>query len=677
MKEKVILKKLVFLIGFFQVLAYYFIGVFETPHMFSVACPQIDTLLYCQSAKQIAIGLPFIFTPGDLPSTGCTSHLYPFLLAIPYVFGLHGPQLLLGGFILNSLFYLIFLYSWFLIIEKLLDNGKSRIIAALLLAISGHAAVSAMGQSDVGLFMALSSSLFAAWLYEKKVLFNVLLVLAPWTRPEGMMLTLAIGVIYVVRFFCGEKIQKTEITSLVLGVLSSLGVLLFNLCLTGIIQFHSIEFKGYFKQLDFFSALIMSLDDLVKMGRHMLLGLPGENTNRSLYAFPLLGALASIFGILSRRWELSSRTWKLLTWCLACALGITSVAISGWQNTNIDRYLAWIFPIGIVFVASGITTLAEQVKRNDLYWVLTSVFVAFQCIGAIGFMARFALTSRSSQQYYDSKLSMAQNIKENQTVGSIRSSTAYALNGNRLKHLAGLYSPEFRSLNSYLNIEVLKHNPSSRFDLWEFETSSPRLRGYDVSAIATNQIFTGIEGLSLYTTSWEALDNAIAPTTTAVDDRALSARIDVGFLKEERKASFKVRSRLHNLEYQPFVMTGTYADSTNRLIDVGIPVTGWTEMTVPLVKGKDAVCVIRTSASAENVSWNRNGNGTSVHLKSPLRLQMNINGQMLPVVSEPIDEGIGRFSEIVMSVPGKYIIEGDNQIEIYGDHIAFCYWFYQ
>lgn len=677
MKKSITLNSVIISIGLIQVLAYYFVGICETPHMFSVACPQFDTLLYCQSARQIVNGQPFVFTPGDLPSTGCTSHLYPFILAIPYVLGLTGPQLLLGGFIINALFYLVFLHSWYLIVKKVLNSNRARIAAVLLLAISGHSAISTLGQSDVGLFMALSSSLFAAWLYERRLIFNILLILSPWTRPEGMMIIAAIAIIYIARLLCGERIGKTEIVTLCLGIASSLGVFLFNFYLTGTFQFHSIEFKGYFKRQDFFTALQMSLDDLIQMGRHMLLGMPGENSNRALYAFPLLSTLVAIWGVTSEKWDFSSRTWKVGTWCLACLFGIVSVAVSGWQNTNLDRYLAWVFPIGVIFVARGISVLSEKTMRTDLYYLMLSVFVIFQSISSAGFISRFAFSSRYCQQHYDSLLSMGKNIEREKTVGSVKSSMAYALNGNRVKHLSGIYSPEFRTPTPYSNIEVLKHTPKSRFDLWEFDTASPEFGGYDVSVIATNQVYAGIDGTSLYTTSWEALDNALCPNTNIVKQLTLSSRVDVGFRLEEKKSSFKVSSRLLNLEYQPFVMTGSYANSSNSLIDVGIPVTGWSEMTVPLIAGKDTFCIVRTTSTAKNVRWNRNNAGTNVNLKSPLRLQVSVNGEMLPIVSVHIDRDADKFTDIVLCLPGKIITGQDDHVEIYGDHIAFCYWFYQ
>jgi hypothetical protein len=97
--------------GVFQVAAYYFVATWASPNQY-VAVPQSETLLYCQSARQIADGMPFVFTPGDKPSTGCSSHLYPFLLAALYKTGATGEALFTAGFVLNALFYLVFLACW-------------------------------------------------------------------------------------------------------------------------------------------------------------------------------------------------------------------------------------------------------------------------------------------------------------------------------------------------------------------------------------------------------------------------------------------------------------------------------------------------------------------------------------------------------------------------------------
>ena len=192
--------KILLFLGGLQILAYYFVGSMLTPRSFSVACPQPDTLLCCQSAKQIALGQPFVFSPGEAPSTGSTSHLYPFLLAVPYLLGMHGATLLLGGFILNALLYLAFLYAWHHIFEELLEDDRAKLCASVLLGLFGQSACCAFGQTDTGLIMAVTAGVFAAWLRNRRLLFGILLALSPWCRPEGMMLIVGFGFVFVCSF---------------------------------------------------------------------------------------------------------------------------------------------------------------------------------------------------------------------------------------------------------------------------------------------------------------------------------------------------------------------------------------------------------------------------------------------------------------------------------------------
>jgi hypothetical protein len=75
-----------------------------------VAPPQRDSLMYQQYARSMAEGHPFRYNPGDAPSTGSTSYLYPALLALLYKVGAHGDALATAGFVLASVLYLAFLF---------------------------------------------------------------------------------------------------------------------------------------------------------------------------------------------------------------------------------------------------------------------------------------------------------------------------------------------------------------------------------------------------------------------------------------------------------------------------------------------------------------------------------------------------------------------------------------
>ena len=52
-----------------------------------MSLPLDDSFIYLQYAKAIAEGHPFVYTPGNAPTTGSTSLLYPLLLVPPHWFG--------------------------------------------------------------------------------------------------------------------------------------------------------------------------------------------------------------------------------------------------------------------------------------------------------------------------------------------------------------------------------------------------------------------------------------------------------------------------------------------------------------------------------------------------------------------------------------------------------------
>ena len=85
---------IVLILGVFQVAAYYISGAtVRADGGFSIGQP--DTLLYCQAARRIVEGHPFSYSEGAAMSTGTTSVLYPFVLAVPAALGADGDAIIL------------------------------------------------------------------------------------------------------------------------------------------------------------------------------------------------------------------------------------------------------------------------------------------------------------------------------------------------------------------------------------------------------------------------------------------------------------------------------------------------------------------------------------------------------------------------------------------------------
>jgi hypothetical protein len=65
--------------------------------------PVDDAYIHFQYARQVASGEPFVYNPGEDPSSGATSLLYPFILAIGYKLGFTGLNLGYWAYLVGAL----------------------------------------------------------------------------------------------------------------------------------------------------------------------------------------------------------------------------------------------------------------------------------------------------------------------------------------------------------------------------------------------------------------------------------------------------------------------------------------------------------------------------------------------------------------------------------------------
>ena len=676
------LTPLMLCVGLFQIAGYYLAGTLASPDG-SMAVPQPDTLLYCQAARRIAEGHPFSFSDGAAACTGTTSVLYPFLLAIPYLLGAKGDSLLTAGFVLNALFYIAFLLGWAKALQIWLDKPIARFTAALLIALSGQIAFCAMAQSDIGCWLAASGWLAAGLASRNRWLYGSLLVLGPWIRPEGMICVTALGFMLAVMAIYA-RMRPHDIPTLPLkklsfiflaGVASCFGVFALNYFLTGQAQFASVANKGYFKTLPFPAAVDQTALDALKMLKDYVFGL-ATSSPRDSFLIPFLAAIFIWIGVFRYPWR-NARSIGLVILVVAAGGGFLSVAQSGWQGTNFDRYLVWITPIVLVLFAEGLSCAISHFRSDtDLPVLPLAVCIVFASSMAFVSACRFCRSSSMSNRLYLFSLEVDKSLPEKAKVGSFGGAgIAYGLGQRQYAHLWGIYSPEFQVKTEAAALEILKNKPETRFDYWFLRpdiTSSAF--GNNAKDFCGENLMTGPDGMEIRKTAWAAFDEARQPHTKLPAGLNLVCRVDVGYETDEKASAYEMIDRYGRPPAAPF----SIADKLNGkpAIDAARLLVGGDAMTVPLLAGKMVTVVMRTYPKrTETRSDGKGANSSDYAFANPLKMNIAIDGALVQQVS--VAYATNGFSDVSFNLPGTAIRQTPCRIAFLGDHIAAGYWFYQ
>lgn len=660
-------------IGLIQIAIYYLLGSLVRPDG-GFAIGQPDTLLYCQAARRIVEGAPFSFSAGTAASTGTTSVLYPFILAVPVLLGFDGESLICAGFLLNATFYLVFLTGWGLLIgEVFRERALVRTTAGLLIAAFGPCAFCALTQTDIGLWMAVSA--FLAWglFMGRRCVYAPLLLLGPWLRPEGMALVVVFCMVLLGVTWRDRSGHASDWVIGILGVASILGVFALNWLLTGEAQFASVANKGHGTLLPPLQALYATAVDGLSLAGAYLFGI-SKSAPRSLMFVPVLGALCLWLAVGTRNWRVTS--WREIVWYLSVMVSFGLVASSGMQDINLDRYLSWTFPLLLVLVAEGCGAFAEKFGQEALAWRMAGLNCLFIVAMAIVFAGLFGAASEKSDRHRAFAEQCERTMAPGGSVGLWgHAGVAYEFSSRRIAHLSGVYSPEFRTKTSVAAIEILKREPKTRFDYFFWESPDcPSLFGGIERALFAEQLEVGPDGFELRRSNWKALDAAEIPPQIPVPGVELCDRLDVGYEKEEKSHDYNLLSRYHMPDFEPFLQSGSLAG--REIVEGGRFVFGGDEMCVSACPGKDLYVVMRTYPRQKVVPTREiSPRPMDYAFKPSLELLLRIDDRDVGVVRVAISTN--SFSDVSFRIPGGAIATSCPRVSIHGGHIACGYWFYQ
>lgn len=678
------LVKLMLAIGILQMAACYLAGALVRSDG-GMAIPQTDTLLYCQAARRIVEGCPLSFSVGTAASTGTTSHVYPFVLAVPYLIGFRGDSLIRAGFFLNGIFYLAFLLCWGFVIDRRLSHPFSRLVAAVTVACLGQTAYSAFAQSDIGMWLAMSGIVAAGLATGNRTVYGLALVAAPWVRPEGMVCAIALVLVLVVLFFLRRRLPKAEwlqaqdvsrqdVLIAVAAVVSVIGVFGLNVAVSGHVQFSSLAHKGYFKTLPFANAVFATCVDMLKLSKGLLLGIP-DGAPRDFYGVPVLGAALMWFAVFCRDWRRTD--WREAVWLLAVAGGVLTVAQSGWQNTNVDRYIGWTLPTLLLFSAEGAGAVVARFGGSLAACLLGAINALFVVATAPVFACMLHMTSSETDLLRAFAVECEKVMERGESVGTWGDcGIAYEMGDRKVAHLGGIYSPEYMVAEPPFGVyEILKNEPATRFDYLIYNPSTDdQGLSFDPLEAFCSQVLVGPFGYELRKVDWSCFDASARTPVPGRPGLSLVACVDVGYDRDEKAHAYENLPKYDLKPLSPFVVWGD--GGGGKMIESARLVFGSDAMTVALAPGKDLHVVMRTWPTHKTtVRGGFGARSVTYGFSNPLKIGIRIDG----VDAGVRDVAIGEkgFSDVEMTIPGGLIRKSPARIEFLGDHIACAYWFYQ
>jgi len=652
-----------------------------------------DQILYLQYAKNMALGNPLVFSPGDTPSSGSTTYLYIILLSWIYRLFTTTNSVLIASYVMNSLFYLGSLVLVWTIAKKIAP--KVLWLAMTLSVLSGHTALAMLKQTDIGIFTFLTLALFSSLLYKRRFWAWILIMLCAATRPEGFILSIAFFLSWLIALITHirsgnlpkERLSYWFLVYSVSGAGIFFITLLVNYALTDQFQFMSVSNKGYFNLYPLTGAIQHTFMDAIALIKGVFLGL--QENNRQFYFLPVLAGVFGLSGIVLKKRHDAYQSLCELWFGLGSLGALFLISSSQFAGVSNDRYLGWIIPVWIIYIAYGWKEWSVRANRRSFASICATLLIGFQFI---------SLTNLASEAYGQSIMMGFQKNFSEQIRSTFPPSARFgSTEGNginffmpehKVYNLWGITSPDFafkrEAQTLELNIDVLKHRKDLRFDYWISSQatlkSSPWLTPLLGKVILsdTDMALSSKTAMKIYPAQWELLDGGDSPVlwNEKSDGLQLVDSLDIGYVLDEITHNYQYQLRLKDTVLAPIATINTL--DNRDYMEGGRIVLGSESFTIqPVDKTQPLIIVLRTGIkAASEIYFNRQfSNLENLVLNNELNLKVYCDGTEVPCPPLKLNE-LG-FNDIEIEIPAKFITSTIPRITIAGDHISYSYWFYQ
>lgn len=659
----------------------------------------VDLYLVCQYAKAMADGHAFQYYAGDPATTGATSLLHTAALAVAHRIGLRGEGLVAFA-ILTGALLLVASTEMARRAGARLGGARTGWLAGALVALGGPVVWGFLYGSDVALFMALALWLLlelgSGWPAQRVGRVAVVGVLIALTRPEGLLIALALG---VASLLLPERRRDRAARALAWAPLLAAGfVLAVNRVSTGSWVGTSIADKSLVATYGPAEALALVTDFLVDVVRGLLLGFYpsqapiGFSRGWASLFFPPLGLLLALLALVRP----GARAWPVRLWAGTVAVVCLLVAPNMFMGTHFNRYLLWAFPGLLVLVAAGLHALSTLLARGDVRLdrnLFAAGAILFLVLGGLSTLRFGVMYGDLAGQVARRDLVAAEWIKRQvppgTAVANMATSVEY-LTGHRSLNLHGVTTAQFlgnRPAEREAGVlEALARLPASDRPSLMMATESalqgaPVLRELTLEpALFRTSSFS--DEIAILRMRYDLLEGADEPrlpeTLAAVNGRTRVDGLNVCDTRDEAAHAYDFESSAGNIRLSGAARVATYgppdAADARRLADGGRAVRGRESFTVATRPGRDLLIVSRSASVARANVWSAAG-ATAYDLEFPEAvIALRVNGQPAGTSTFRLRPG---WDELLIKVDAARIVGPRTSLELRGRYASFRYWIYQ
>jgi hypothetical protein len=334
-----------------------------------VVMPLDDAYIHFQYARSIADGHPYVYNPGQAPTSGATSLLYPYLLAAGYAIGCRGLDLGLWAMGIGAVALLVSAWLVYLLARAYRSPGWLAIGLTLAFALNGSIAWHFMSGMETGLMIA-----FALWSLYAVVTgafwpLTAASSLLTLTRPEGGILGLMAVAAYLGRVYRSEQplaaaLPPARCWALLLPVLAIGAQPLVNLVVTGSALASGNQAKSILGVIPFDWPTVIRrvLENLTRMWRELSTGRDGDFSPGVISLLAFVGWIS-----LLRDRERRAVGAMLVAWFVALTAAISTLDTAFW---HFKRYQMPLIALLYPLASWGLNALWSLDTRAIMRWAI-------------------------------------------------------------------------------------------------------------------------------------------------------------------------------------------------------------------------------------------------------------------------------------------------------------------